>query len=65
MLYLASVLLSTALSASFFVSLWGEVPGLDNYSAHNVLAYTAIFGALVTHLKTPAQLHRSWPPLLA
>ncbi|MFQ6026360.1 MAG: tetratricopeptide repeat protein [Dehalococcoidia bacterium] len=64
-LYLGSVLLSTLLSASFLVSLWGEVPGLDNYSAYSILAYLALFGVLVTHLKTPAQLHRLLAAIIA
>jgi tetratricopeptide (TPR) repeat protein len=56
--YLVTVLLSTALSASFNVSAWGDVPGQDGYSAYTVLAYILLFAVIATHLKTPAQTQR-------
>ena len=56
--YLATTLISTALSGSFPVSMWGEVPGQDGYSAYNITAYVLLFGILATHLKTQSQLWR-------
>ena len=56
--YLATTLLSTVLSASFNVSVWGEVPGQDSYAAYTIIAYVLLFGIIVTHLKTRSQLWR-------
>jgi len=56
--YLATTLLTTVLSASFNVSMWGEVPGQDGYPAYTVLAYVVLFGVISTHLKTRPQLWR-------
>ena len=56
--YLASVLISTGLSTSWDVSLWGDVPGQDSYSAYTVVAYILLFGVIATHLKTEAQIWR-------
>ena len=56
--YLATTLISTVLSGSFTVSMWGEVPGQDGYSAYNVIAYILLFGVIATHLKTRPQLWR-------
>ena len=53
-----TTLLSTALSASFNVSLWGAVPGQDGYSTYTLMAYLLLFGVIATHLKTRAQLGR-------
>jgi tetratricopeptide (TPR) repeat protein/O-antigen ligase len=58
LIYVGSTLLSTFLSASFNVSMWGDVPGQDSYSAYTVVAYVLLFGIIATHLKTQAQLHR-------
>jgi tetratricopeptide (TPR) repeat protein/O-antigen ligase len=55
---MGTVLLSTALSVSFDVSAWGDVPGQDSYSAYTVLAYVLLFAVIATHLKTPAQMRR-------
>ena len=63
--YLATVLLSTALSASFNVSAWGDVPGQDSYSAYTVLAYVVLFAVIATHLKTPAQIWRMLGAIVA
>ena len=57
-LYLGTVLLGTIFSASVSVSLWGEVPGQDGYSAYTVVAYVVLFSAVATHLKTRTQLTR-------
>lgn len=63
--YLASVLLSTVLSGSFKVSLWGEVPGQDGYSAYNVIAYVLLFAVIASHLKTRPQLWRLFGAIAA
>lgn len=57
-LFLATTLLSTILSGSRNVSLWGEVPGQDGYPAYTVVSYFLIFAVIATHLKTKAQLWR-------
>ena len=57
-LFFASTFISTALSGSRINSLWGEIPGQDGYSAYTVASYAALFGVIVTHLKSPAQLGR-------
>lgn len=56
--YLATVLMGTIFSASFSVSLWGEVPGQDGYPAYTIAAYAVLFGAIGTHLKTGPRLWR-------
>ena len=56
--YLGTTLLSTVLSGSFRVSLWGEVPGQDGYAAYTVAAYVLLFTVIATHLKTRPQLLR-------
>ena len=57
-IFLATTLLSTILSASWRVSLWGDVPGQDSYSAYTVAAYVLLFAIIATHLKTSSQLWR-------
>ena len=56
--YLGTILLGTLFSASFSVSLWGEVPGQDGYSTYTVVSYVVLFGVIATHLKTGPQLWR-------
>ena len=56
--YLGSTLLSTVLSASFSVSMWGDIPGQDSYGAYTVAAYVILFGVIATHLRTRPQLWR-------
>jgi tetratricopeptide (TPR) repeat protein len=56
--YLGTTLLGTLFSASFSVSLWGEVPGQDGYSAYSIVAYVLLFWVIATHLKTRSQLLR-------
>lgn len=56
--FLGTTLLSTVLSASFSVSLWGEVPGQDSFAAYTIIAYVLLFGVITTHLKTRPQLWR-------
>ncbi len=57
-LFLGTTILSTVLSGSRSVSIWGEIPGQDGYPAYTVLAYILLFGAVSTHLKTRTQLWR-------
>ena len=54
----ATTLISTALSTSFAVSMWGEVPGEDGYAAYTVIAYVLLFAVVATHLRTRPQLWR-------
>ena len=56
--FLGSTLLSTVLSGSFNVSMWGEVPGQDGYPAYTIVAYVVLFGIIATHLKSRAQVAR-------
>ncbi len=56
--FLGTTLLSTALSGSVSVSLWGEIPGQDSYPAYAIVAYVLLFGAIASHLKTKPQLWR-------
>ena len=56
--FLGTTLLSTVLSGSFNVSMWGEVPGQDGYPAYTVAAYLLLFGVISTHLRTRAQFYR-------
>lgn len=56
--FLGSTLLTTVLSGSRSISLWGEVPGQDSYPAYTVVAYVLLFAVVATHLKTKAQLWR-------
>ena len=55
---ISSTLLSTFLSASFSVSMWGDIPGQDSYSTYTVVAYLVVFGTIATHLRTRPQLWR-------
>ena len=64
-LYLATTLLSTLLSASFSVSLWGTVPGEDGYAAYTIAAYLVLFGVVATHLRTTDQLWRLLAAIVA
>ena len=56
--YMATTLISTALSGAFQTSLWGEVPRQDGYAAYTVAAYVLLFTVIATHLKTRPQLWR-------
>ena len=56
--FLGTTLLSTVLSASFDVSMWGEVPGEDGYATYTVVAYVLLFAVVATHLKTAGQVWR-------
>ena len=56
--FTASILLTTVLSASVPVSVWGAVPGQDGYSTYTMLSYVLLFALVATHLKTNSQLSR-------
>jgi len=56
--YLGTTLLTTILSGSVNVSLWGEIPGQDGYPAYTIISYVVLFGTIATHLKTQNQLWR-------
>ena len=56
--FLWTTVLSTILSGSINVSLWGEVPGQDGYPFYTIVSYVVLFGVISTHLKTRAQLWR-------
>ena len=43
---LATTLVSTALSGSFGVSMWGEVPGQDGFTGYTSVAFILLFGNL-------------------
>ena len=57
-IFLLFTLLTTALSGSINISLWGEIPGQDGYSAYTIVAYVVLFGVIATHLRTQGQLWR-------
>ena len=56
--FTASILLTTVLSASVPVSVWGAVPGQDGYSTYTMLSYVLLFAVVATHLKSTSQLSR-------
>ena len=57
-IFLGTVVLSTLLSASRGMSLWGDIPGQDSYSTYTVFAYILVAAVVATHLKTQSQLWR-------
>ena len=57
-LYLGAILLSTVLSDSFSVSLWGRAPGNNDYATYTMLCFFLLFGVLATHLRTQSQVWR-------
>ena len=63
--FLGTTLLSTILSGSLDVSLWGDVPGQDGYAFYNILCYVLLFAVIATHLKTWDQLWRIIGTLVA
>lgn len=50
--------LSTLLSVSPSVSLWGANPGRDGYGFYNVASHYLLFIIIATHLKAPSQMWR-------
>jgi len=57
-LYLGSTLLSTVLSESFSVRMWGLVPCQDTYPAYTIACYVVLFGVIAKHLRSKAQVER-------
>jgi len=57
-LFAGSTILSTILSTSFDVSMWGEIPGEDGYAAYTMAAYVLLFAVVASHLRTRSQLWR-------
>jgi len=63
--FLISTGLSTLLSGSVAVSVWGEVPGQDGYPAYTVLSYLVIFASIASHLRSQPQLWRLLGAIIA
>ncbi len=61
----AANVLSTILSTSFSVSLWGRNPIEDGYGLYNMLSYLVLFAAVATRLRTKAQLWRLLSAIVA
>lgn len=61
----ASNFISTLLSPSIPVSLWGRQPAFDGYGFYNHLSHFILFAVVATHLKTPAQLWRLFGAIIA
>ena len=62
---LASNLISTLLSSSISISLWGKEPAFDGASFYNTLSHFMLFLVLATHLKTTRQLWRLYSAVIA
>ena len=56
--YVVVAIVTTFLSQSFWISLWGEVSGQFGYSLYTTFSYFMLFVIIVTHLKTRPQLWR-------
>ncbi len=63
--FAAANVLSTILSTSFSVSVWGRNPVEDGYGLYNMLSYFILFAAVATHLHTKAQLWRLLSAIVA
>ena len=57
-IYVIVAIISTILSTSFYISVWGEVSGQFGYSAYTIVSYFLLFAMVATNLKTRAQLWR-------
>ena len=57
-LFFGSAFVSTVLSGSFTISMWGEIPGQDGYSAYSTASWGILFAVIATHLRNQAQLSR-------
>ena len=55
---LVSHLISTLLSSSITLSLWGQEPASDGSSLYNTFSHFSLFLVVATHLKTTTQLWR-------
>ena len=58
MIFLASIISSTVLSERFLLSVWGEIPGVDDTSTYTLIIYILFFAVLATHIKTRPQTSR-------
>ena len=56
--YVVVAIITTFLSQSFWISLWGEVSGQFGYSLYTTFSYFMLFVIIVTHLKTRPQFWR-------
>ncbi|MCE2463942.1 MAG: tetratricopeptide repeat protein [Dehalococcoidia bacterium] len=56
--YVAVAIITTLLSQSLWISLWGEVSGQFGYSLYTTFSYFILFLIITTHLKTRTQLWR-------
>ncbi len=56
--FAAATVAGTIASVSPGVSIWGNRPGSDGYGLYNMLAYAVLFAAIVTHLRSSAQVSR-------
>ena len=54
-IYVIVAIISTILSTSFYISVWGEVSGQFGYSAYTIVSYFLLFAMVATNLKTRAQ----------
>ena len=57
-MFLAANVISTLLSESISVSMWGSHPGRDGYGLYNTFSYYLLFLAIATRLRTRQQLWR-------
>ena len=62
---LAGHLVSTLLSSSIPISLWGREPAADGASFYNTFSHFMLFLVLSTHLRTPRQLWRLFSAVIA
>lgn len=62
--YFLSVALSTMLSSSLKVSVWGYIPSSDDSSAYNLLCYGIFYMVLASNLNNRAQLWRLFAAIL-
>ena len=56
--FATAVLLSTLLSTSLRVSVWGETPGQDGYGAYNTVTFIALFAVVASRIKAFAQIEK-------
>jgi hypothetical protein len=62
---LGSDLISTLLSSSLSISLWGREPAQDGANFYNTISHFVLFLVLATHLKTTGQLWRIFGAVIA
>jgi tetratricopeptide (TPR) repeat protein/O-antigen ligase len=57
-LFFGWTFLTTILSGARSISIWGEIPGQDGYSAYTIASYGILFASITTHLRNQAQFDR-------